>query len=1607
MYTPSPVQKSIGQAQNAAKRKKKTKTLPRLHTQLIKSYLVRQTHRNDIVAAHAKNITSKNRPTLNNFTYLKFLRFCVTLVFPKNVWYNRRMRKNKQTPINTDKLKQWTDLLLDTGKRNNLINFTDGKGCAVEILSPDIATLFNRLEGGAALEVYDPKLANEAERFELADDETEKITKNEYIKAYAGKLKKQQLLIYNPANTPIVSLKHIAKKAKTSIDETGVNIAYLALGFIRWTEGRHSHTSMHAPLLLVPIKIESESSVAPLTIKAIDDVIVNPTFDFKLQQEYGIRLPEFDADKGVNDYLSKVKKLVAKLRWTVETECKISIFSFLKINMYRDLKDNAQTVLKNENVKALLGEPSNTTDEQPPNVGYSQLHNVVDADCSQADAIITALQGKSFVLQGPPGTGKSQTITNIIAECLLAGKTVLFVSEKLAALKVVYEKLKNVGLEEFCLELHSHKTNKKQVIDELCHTLRLPKATLSEQVERELEAKREAQATLDSYAVELHTPHPVVGKSVYAMYEELSALRSVPDLDFAITNIENCNKAYFEQAQKALDKYVELIPEIGYDYRNNAWYGYRKQTCSYQDIVQLKQQLQSVAELCHKLKKVNDVVNNIYGIRLDTLRQSHTFNTFAKLCQTDSFITPALLNAERLHEVTDAVRQMQKLSERIAEKQAWLDKQLTEDIYRLNGELLHQRLTKYRSVFSRAFSKEYKQIIHDIKFCKKDNRLSRKKAIMTADVLRQYQQACNDFASLDQRVHPALGDGYNGTHTDFDSCLILLNKLSELHAAGLTFGKLTSATNAELKAEKTVFAKLLTYYDEIFAAKTIDEQALCECFDATQYDLQIVSLDKLRAKCIACQQAIEGIDTWCELTKLLQQIKQLNLLDYLHCAIDKGVKPNRLTDTYKKVYYRQWVDIITHKMPTLSALTRITHDATVQRFKQKDRLNFEINRALIKATLSAKRPSAENISQGSELAVLLRESEKKRKQKNVRTLLSEIGNLSQLLKPCFLMSPLSVSTYLSPDMQFDVVIFDEASQIFPQDAIGAIYRGKQLIVVGDSRQMPPSSFFSSSAMQMDDEGDELTDYESILDLCSTALPQRRLKWHYRSRFEQLIAFSNKSFYDNDLITFPSTVTQGADTGVDYVYVKGTFDRRTKTNRAEAEKIVDMVFEHISKHPERSLGVVAFSAAQQGLIDRLITKRRQRTPSKEYFFKSDKPEPFFVKNLETVQGDERDTIIFSVAYARDAQGKLLTNFGPINREGGERRLNVAVTRAKYNIKLVTSLHHTDINLGGSKSVGAGLLRDYLDYAENGSASLQKSVARNAFDSETAHLQSEICEFLREKGYSVTTQVGSSAFKIDIAVRHPENGNYILAIECDGYSYNAAKVARDRDRLRQDVLESMGWQFYRIWSVDWFRSKRAEKAQLLAAVKATIDAASKTTTTNSVATHKSQVKQVSFAKYVMADEHKLARACGNNVLQTTLAILKVEAPLSEEWLLRRISFLFNREKVTNVVREEFDNAMLSCHDNGIIRRDGFLYLADNPITPLRVPTDKQHARDIKYIAIEELSNGLIELLKQGIGDKNELFSSLAANLGFSKITPPMQARLEAALKALSDAHSTHTN
>jgi very-short-patch-repair endonuclease len=427
------------------------------------------------------------------------------------------------------------------------------------------------------------------------------------------------------------------------------------------------------------------------------------------------------------------------------------------------------------------------------------------------------------------------------------------------------------------------------------------------------------------------------------------------------------------------------------------------------------------------------------------------------------------------------------------------------------------------------------------------------------------------------------------------------------------------------------------------------------------------------------------------------------------------------------------------------------------------------------------------------------------------------------------MSPLSVSTYLEGGYEFDAVIFDEASQVPTEEAIGAIYRAKQVIITGDSKQLPPTGFFGALMSRREDDAEnededaaEVGAFKSLLDE-AVSLPSRMLLWHYRSRHEDLIAFSNAKLYDKKLITFPSAVENGEDLGVQYIHVSdGIYDRGGKNgNLKEAEKVAELAFEHFRKNPERSLGIIAFGAVQQNAIIDALERKRKKNRDFEHYFREDSAEPVFIKNLENVQGDERDTIIFSIGYARDASGKFIMNFGPLTQTGGERRLNVAITRARYNVKLVGSILLADIKVEKTENEGPKLLRSYIDFAINGSKVLFGGITENRETVFDSPFEKAVYNFLTTHGYDAATQVGCSSYRIDIAIRHPNYpGHFAIGIECDGAAYHSARTARERDRLRQAVLEDMGWTIYRVWSTDWIKDPKTEGEKLLNAVKEAI-------------------------------------------------------------------------------------------------------------------------------------------------------------------------------------------
>lgn len=526
----------------------------------------------------------------------------------------------------------------------------------------------------------------------------------------------------------------------------------------------------------------------------------------------------------------------------------------------------------------------------------------------------------------------------------------------------------------------------------------------------------------------------------------------------------------------------------------------------------------------------------------------------------------------------------------------------------------------------------------------------------------------------------------------------------------------------------------------------------------------------------------------------------------------------RAVDTFRRRFWELWVDAHIARTPALHSFRGQRHEEFRAEFA---RLDESLRRAAVGGAIAGAEQRAAQINDAtfaardSQLGILRRELQKRR-PRPLRRLFGDIPQVLQAIKPCMLMSPVSVSTYLAPGtIAFDLVIFDEASQLPPQEAIPSILRGSQAIVAGDNKQLPPTSFFSSALFaeesEEDDEAEDSRPLESLLDECEAArglFHPAHLRWHYRSRDERLISFSNRTFYDGSLVTFPSPGSP-PDRGVQLRYVDGgIWDRgKSRTNRREARVVAEVVIHHLQEHPKRSMGVVALNVTQKEAIEDALEEALAERPDLRPFLTQQGSEPFFVKSLENVQGDERDTIMISIGYGPDINGAVRMNFGPLNLEGGWRRLNVLVTRARYLTVLVTSLRSTQLSGVSSSNRGATALRQYIEYAERG-CRLPAGPVQPTY-AETNDFEEAVAAALRDRGLEVDEQVGASGFRIDLAVRDPRSRDwYLLGVECDGATYHSARTARDRDLLREQILRDMGWRLHRIWSVDWFRNPQAE-------------------------------------------------------------------------------------------------------------------------------------------------------------------------------------------------------
>ncbi len=586
-------------------------------------------------------------------------------------------------------------------------------------------------------------------------------------------------------------------------------------------------------------------------------------------------------------------------------------------------------------------------------------------------------------------------------------------------------------------------------------------------------------------------------------------------------------------------------------------------------------------------------------------------------------------------------------------------------------------------------------------------------------------------------------------------------------------------------------------------------------------------LVSLRATADAICKLETQLKSWCDWSRVRHEAQSLGLKPLADAVAEHALPDGGALEAFETAYARWFATQVIDGEPLLRNFVSAEHMSDIESYRQAEDHLSKLSVRYIRAKLCGLIPSKNDTRKQGGFAILKHELQKSRRHKPVRQLAVEMGDAMQKLAPCMLMSPLSIAQYLPSDLAlFDLVIFDEASQITPWDAIGSIARGKQVVIAGDPRQMPPTSFFNRGTSTSEDDTED--DMESILDECLGAgIPSHSLNWHYRSRHESLITFSNHRYYDNNLITFPAPDTRAS--AVEWRYVDGGVYSRGKGrhNQAEAEA---MVAETVCRLTDPqfiaqglSIGIITLNTDQQTLVTNLLDLARQKHPEIEPFFQENLAEPVVVKNLETVQGDERDLIMFGIGYGpTEPSSKTMSmNFGPLNKEGGWRRLNVAVTRARREMLLFTSFDSSMVDLNRTSARAVRDLKHFIEFANRGPRALSE-VVRGSVGGYDSPFEEAVAEGLRRKGWEVVPQIGVSRFRIDLGIVHPDRpGDYLLGVECDGATYHSAATARDRDKLRSVILQGLGWTLLRVWSTDWWVDKQGALERLHAGINTQLE------------------------------------------------------------------------------------------------------------------------------------------------------------------------------------------
>ena len=1453
------------------------------------------------------------------------------------------------------------------------------------------------------------------------------------------------------------SLRRIEELSRESIEEQGVNTLFLALGMLHYYESEDSDEMLRAPIVLLPVDLLRKGARDQYRVAARgEEPTLNPSLREYLSRVFGITLPSMpDADGLDEEYdlqtlFERISQAVqAQPRWALTNDIYLSLFAFQKYVMYKDLEANATALQQREVIQRLVTRSGGYVRRLPEDVESLALDEhfppestaqVVDADASQLRAMAAVSKGFDLVIEGPPGTGKSQTITNLIAQSLSEGKSVLFVAEKMAALNVVFNRLKAVGLSEFCLELHSTKANRRQVLNGVAQALdssgMRPQSSPSN-----VESLPAVRKSLSEYVSAVHSPFGALARSPYTVFGDVERLRSAPRLSLSL-EATLVTQAALADAIRRLNDLAMASTEIR-PLHESPWRDSTKTYYSEQDLADVAQLAMTVREEAGRIGEVASEIVDRFGFPpIRTMAEAAAAADLAEvigrspgapeavLASTEWNSPPAAATAwvERLRtlkETTARVRAMcteDVLGTRHADDVAFIERRHLSPLRFL--AFLDRR---HRSIKRRWRS--YRRTGYS------PSLIEQCETMRAADAV-QSERALFDASSVEGRA--LFGQLWAGWRTDpevlsrYVEWIVSFRAKCVHHALSERAISLASQPSPALAGVNDLTTSCERYGEGLTALRS----ALGWPGDYLGSDDFVT----VQGRCAALVAGVGLGPRWATFESLRKAAAESIAQPAVKAVMEGTLQVGKCAEAFERAVYQKWLDELLTERPLLRQFSGIAHEQRVKEFAQLDQRVLRENRGHLAARLQELR-RAKFVTQECREALpfLQREIARQRRGSSLRTIMQGAEAALKALKPCFLMSPLSVAQYLrGGDPSFDLVVFDEASQLPPEEAIGAMMRGRQVVVVGDPKQLPPTAFFQvitgQSSLTDDDLNTYTGDTESILDeVMGSGVPMSRLRWHYRSAHESLIAFSNASFYDSDLIVFPSPTHDRGRLGLSFEYVSGGLYEGKGLNLAEARHVTDAVVSFAKSELRRqaqegrmeSLGVATFNLRQQLAIQELLEARRVAEPEIEPFFDRGLPEPFFVKNLENIQGDERDHIFLSVTYGKANDGILRYNFGALNGENGQRRLNVLVTRARRRMRVFSSMRAADMNPSGLANAGPKLLKEFLRYAETGR--LDGPTVNAGADVESP-FELEVLAELRRLGLDAHPQIGVGKYRIDFGITDPDfPGEYFCGIECDGAAYHSSETARDRDRLRQQILEARGWTIHRIWSTDWWKDRsgqieriqrKVSETRLLALARRTepITAGQADPSVVEPPRESSAVVVTHEATPRVAAEYSrpvgrtyetvssfrrtnapILEAPEEELRSAALQVLVTEAPLHEEDLVVRVASLWD-QRVGSRIRGRVLRAASALLSAGRATRvDGFYFLPGQAVSArcrgaaLGIPAER--------IAPEEYQAAVLLVLADDVTmPRDTLVAEVRSVLGFARTGYKLEQEIAKAIDTL---------